>query len=398
MKYDVVVVGAGPIGAIAARKSAEDGSQTLIIEEHRSIGSPVQCTGLISREALRESGLKPDSSFIYQRIRGANVYSPTGRSIRIDGGRTRAYVIDRKIFDRTLVTRALDAGSEIMLSTRATALTNTEDGAVLTVERGGIRENITAKVVIGADGAKSNISRLCGLGRVKRTLTCIQIEGQYETCDPGFVEIFLGNRFAPGFFAWAVPTTETIARIGLCTEPEKTPPHEHLRRLLREHPIVSKRYKGSCTSLTLGSIPLGALRETSTDGVIITGDAAGQVKPTTGGGIYPGAICAKIAGRVAARGDPRRESLQDYDRMWQERIGRELKIGMQIHNAIGKLSDERLDEFIHLLSDEKIMTLVREYGEMDHPSILFGKIASHLNKKDLFIFTGRLLKDLIRRR
>ncbi len=392
----MVVVGAGPIGAIAARCSAENGARTLLLEEHSSIGSPVQCTGLISTEALRESELKPDSSFIYRRIKGANVYSPSGHSIRIDGVRTRAYVIDRKIFDRTLVTRALDAGSEIMLSARATALKNTEDGAVLTVKHCGSTQEIDAKVVIGADGVKSNISRMCGLGRVKKALTGIQIEGRYETCDPGFVEIFLGNRFAPGFFAWAVPTTETIARIGLCTEPNNTPPYQYLTKLLREHPTVSKNYKGSYTSLTLGSIPIGALNETSARGVLITGDAAGQVKPTTGGGIYPGAICAKIAGEVAARGDPRIESLGDYDRIWQEQVGKELKTGMHIHNAIGKFSDERLDEFIHLLSDEKIMNLVREYGDMDHPSILFGKIASHLNKKKLFVLTGHMLKDLIK--
>jgi len=398
MKYDVVVVGAGPIGAIAARCSAEDGARTLLLEEHSSIGSPVQCTGLISTEALHESGLKPESSFVHQRIRGANVYSPSGHSIKIDGGKTKAYVIDRKIFDRALVARALDVGAEIMLSARATAIKNTEDGTVLTLRRPSIPQKIWARVVIGADGAQSNISRMCGLGRVKKTLTGIQIEGRYEMCDPDFVEIFLGNRFAPGFFAWAVPTTETFARIGLCTEPHNTPPYQYLTKLLQEHPTVSKNYKGSYTSITFGSIPLGALRETSAHGVLIAGDAAGQVKPMTGGGIYPGAICAKIAGKVAARGDPRRKSLAEYDRMWQKRVGKELSRGMQIHDTIGKFSDQRLDELIHLLSDEKIMNVVREYGDMDHPSILFGKIASHLNKKNLFILTGHMLKDLIKDR
>jgi len=117
MKYDVAVVGAGPAGAIASRYAALNGARALLIEEHASIGSPVQCTGLISKAALTqcEAG---EGSFVLSRMKGAFVYAPNGDELTIRGKDVMAYVIDRKIFDRVLVERSLDAGVELMLKTR----------------------------------------------------------------------------------------------------------------------------------------------------------------------------------------------------------------------------------------------------------------------------------------
>ncbi|RZB28520.1 MAG: hypothetical protein AEth_02044 [Candidatus Argoarchaeum ethanivorans] len=369
MKYDVVVVGAGPVGAIAARYSAKHGANTLIVEEHPYIGSPVQCTGIISTKALDECDLKPESSFVYRNIRGANIYSPGCHCIKVDGGKTKAYVIDRKIFDRTLVAKALDEGADLILRTKATALKNNKNGAVLTVRQNGTLQEIQTKVVIGADGIQSGIARMSGLGRVEKILSCIQVEGQYEIADADFVEIFLGNKVAPGFFAWVVPAADNIARIGLCVNSSNRSAHQYLQKLLKEHPIVSTRYHGSSTSMVVGGMPVGALKHTCTDAVLIVGDAAGQIKPTSGGGIYTGAVCARIAGEVASIGDASKKGLELYDTMWRKHIGKELTIGMYIHNTLGSFSDQRLDEFINIFDDQKIMDTVKQYGDMDHPSL-----------------------------
>ncbi|RZN14393.1 MAG: NAD(P)/FAD-dependent oxidoreductase [Methanosarcinales archaeon] len=398
MKYDVVVVGAGPAGAIAARCSAKHDANTLIIEEHPYIGSPVQCTGIISIKALDECDLKPESSFVYRNIRGANIYSPGNHCIKIDGGKTKAHVIDRKIFDRILVAKALDEGADLILRTKATALKNNKNGAVLTVRQNGTLQEIQTKVVIGADGIQSSVARMSGLGRVGKILSCIQVEGQYEMADADFVEIFLGNNVAPGFFAWVVPAADSIARIGLCVNSSNSAnrsAHQYLKKLLKEHSIVSTRYHGSSTSMVVGGMPVGALKHTCTDAVIIVGDAAGQIKPTSGGGIYTCAVCAKIAGGVASIGDASKKGLELYDTMWRKCIGKELTIGMHIHNTIGNFSDQRLDEFINIFDDQNIMDAVRQYGDMDQPSVLLGKIAPYLNKKQLFTFAGSIIKDFI---
>src|SRR3990172_8786885 len=109
MKYDVVVIGAGPAGAMASKYAAMNGAKTLLIEEHASIGSPVQCTGLISKAALTECEIS-EESFVLAKMKGAFVYSPGGEELTIRGKDVKAYVIDRKLFDRELVGRSLDAG------------------------------------------------------------------------------------------------------------------------------------------------------------------------------------------------------------------------------------------------------------------------------------------------
>ena len=101
MKYDVVVVGAGPVGSTAARHAALNGAKVLLLEEHASIGSPVGCTGLLSTRAVAECGLKPSDEFVFNSVRGAFVHAPDGQCLPIDGKQTRAHVVSRKNFDRT---------------------------------------------------------------------------------------------------------------------------------------------------------------------------------------------------------------------------------------------------------------------------------------------------------
>ncbi|NOR47870.1 MAG: FAD-dependent oxidoreductase [Methanosarcinaceae archaeon] len=121
ISYDVVVVGAGPAGSIAARHAAVAGARTLIIEEHAASGSPVQCTGLVSSKTLDICDIEP-GAWVYQKIKGAHIFSPDGSSISIGGEKVRAYVIDRTIFDRHLLQRAAEAGADVMVKTKAVGL------------------------------------------------------------------------------------------------------------------------------------------------------------------------------------------------------------------------------------------------------------------------------------
>lgn len=378
MKYDVVVVGAGPAGSLASEYAARNGARTLLIEEHSSIGSPVQCTGLISTKALKECQVG-EGNFVLAKMKGAFVYSPDGNKVRVQGKEVKAYVIDRKIFDRVLVERSLDRGVDILLKTRFTGISNGK----ISVISGGEKKEIEAGVIIGADGIQSSVGRAAGIPRCKKFISGIQFETPYVPEDPEFVDIFTGNDIAPGFFAWAVPFGG-LARIGLARNPDGRPASYYLERLL-EHPVISSRYRGSRTEYVTGGIPLGPPETTVKGNVMLVGDAAGQVKPTSGGGIYMGAICAKIAGEVAAS---KEGNLEEYEKRWRDAVGKELSIGMKIHNALGKLTDEDKNEFFSFLNQPEINEAITEYGDMDHPSILLRKLLVSGEKKKLLKLFG----------
>ncbi|RXA16309.1 NAD(P)/FAD-dependent oxidoreductase [Methanosarcina sp. MSH10X1] len=412
MKYDVVVVGAGPAGSTAARYAALNGAKVLLIEEHASIGSPVGCTGLLSTRAVTECELKPSDEFVFNSVRGAAVYAPDGQCLPIDGRQTRAYVVSRKNFDRTLAVMAIEEGAELSLRTRAVELekanpeiSNGNSQVKLRVLRKGRPETISTSVVIGADGVKSRIASYAGLEKPARILPGIQIEAPYASDDSDFVELFPGS-FAPGFFAWTVPVDEKVSRIGLALEPglawkkgqEENSSLAYLEKFLRSNSHVKARYSGSMLDFIVGGIPIGSQEKTVTDGVILAGDAAGQTKPTSGGGVYTGAFAAKIAGKVAAEaaleGDTSAKRLSEYDQVWRKSLGRELEIGMKIHDYMGKLEDRQLNDLISSLNTPSILNTITEYGDMDHPSILMRKLMFSGNSLRLMKAFGTFLRTL----
>ncbi len=387
MKYEVAVIGAGPAGAKASEYAALNGAKTLLIEEHASIGSPVQCTGLISRAALTECEIS-EGSFVLANIKGAFVYSPGGEELTVRGKGVKAYVIDRKLLDRELAGRSLDAGVDLMLKTRFMGLHN---GRISVLSRGE-KKDIPADIVIGADGIMSSVGRAAGLPRCKKFLSGIQFEAPYDAKDAEFVEIFTGNKFAPGFFAWAVPFCR-MARIGLAKNMGEMPALHYLEELIK-HPVLVSRYGDSRTEHVVGGIPLGPPERTVTDNVMLVGDAAGQVKPTSGGGVYMGAVCAKIAGEVAAKAARKEIHLKEYEKRWRSAVGRELVLGMIIHKSLGKLSDDNLNEFVAFLNRPGMNELITEYGDMDHPSVLLKELLKGGDKMRLVRMLGVAFKTL----
>jgi len=399
LSYDVVVVGAGPAGSMAARYAARSGAKTLIIEEHTSAGSPLQCTGLISSKTIDECEIK-QGPWIYQSIKGAHIFPPNNTCISIGGEKIRAYVIDRKIFDRTLLEHSIDEGANIMMKTKALGLQDHHDKKMLHLIHNGCKCNVTAKVVIGADGVQSNIARWSGLGQVRKVLSGVQIETGYDVMDTNMVDVFVGNN-SPGFFAWSVPVSKDIARIGLCVDPSKTQlsAYEHLCRFMQTNLTIRERARPGCLDMVVGCIPLGPQPCTAANGVVITGDAAGQVKSTSGGGVYMGAICAKHAGEVAANaalsGNTSAQALMEYDRRWREAVGRELSMGMRMHNVLGRLNNDDLNELMGFFNEPGIIEIINQYGDIDHPSILLGKLITKARGKSVLKVTKVLLRMLI---
>ncbi|RQW80671.1 MAG: NAD(P)/FAD-dependent oxidoreductase [Methanothrix sp.] len=385
-QYDIAVIGAGPAGSMAAKYAAKAGSKVILLEEHSCIGWPVECAGLLGEKAMQESELSRGCIAV-RGMKGATVYSPGGFHLKFKADECKAWVVDRRLFDRSVALDALRCGAELRL--RSSVRTVEWDGknSILTLADG---EMIQAKIVISAEGVRARLARMAGIPPSRRVLCGAQVEVPFAVDDPQLVEVHLGE--APGLFAWVIPTGENEARIGLCARDRGC---DRLRAFLKKD-VIRKRLLGSPISLNVGGLPLGPPDTTVADGFLAVGDAAGQVKPTSGGGVYPGLVAGKIAGRVASKaaneGDCSAGRLREYDRLWRAALGRELWIGMKANKALEKMSAAELDELVsYLASKPALLRTIEEHGDIDRPSRLMARMLLHLD------WDGVRLARLLRR-
>jgi len=366
--FDVIVIGGGPSGSTAARVAAESGARVLLVEEGGFEKKGVQCSGLISLRTFKESGAS--RGCILREIRGAFMHTPDGRCLSIDGGEVKAVVIDRTKFDEGLLKKAQDSGVEVKLGWKAVGI----DGNRIKLWKDGEESEEGAKVFIGADGPQSRVAKWVGLPGSKKLLSALQAILPYRPPREDFVEVYLGRDVAPNFFAWAVPASEGIARVGLASDSAGSL-RQFFARLLEKR-FSSGEGKNACEIVEIGGgmIPIGVPEKTVSDNVMLVGDAAGQVKPTSGGGIYTGMVCAKIAGEVAAlcamRGDTSAKALGEYERRWRSILEKELFFGFQVHNLLCHLRDEDINRIFKLFDSPGIMKIFTRYGDIDYPSIL----------------------------
>jgi geranylgeranyl reductase family protein len=371
--FDVAVIGAGPAGCMAAKYAAKAGASVVLFEEHSCLGWPVACAGLLGIRALEEAEL-PSGRHILQNFKGASVFSPGGRRMDFQASFSKAWAVDRRLFDRALAVEALKQGAELSLGSSVRRMRRAEQTWELQLAEGG---TVSCKVVISAEGVRARLARLAGIAPPRKILSGAQVEAVFQVDDPEKVEIYLGA--SPGFFAWIVPIEKDQARIGLCSEENAC---HYLRAFLRRK-AIRERMQGSSAALVAGGLPLGPPRITVSHGLMAVGDAAAQVKPSSGGGIYPGLVCAKIAGGVAAaaaqEGDCSKGRLSEYDRRWRAALGRELRIGMRAYNLVHKARAKELDELVGLLARKKVLQrVIEEHGDIDRPSLLLGKMVPHL--------------------
>ncbi|OGF53119.1 MAG: hypothetical protein A2Z21_06930 [Candidatus Fraserbacteria bacterium RBG_16_55_9] len=374
---DIVVVGGGPAGAIAAKTATERGARVLLLEGNREIGKPVQCTGLLSVRGFEEAGASQD--VILREIRGAFAYAPDGRCLAVEKSGVHAYVMDRDRFDCDLVRQAREAGVEVRVAAQAVAYKSGQ----LNFKVDGREESVKTSIVIGADGPKSRVAEWANLPAPEKTIIAIQATISYEAQREDYVEVYLSRRIAPNFFAWVVPAGPGYARVGLGTDDGKRA-RAYLDSWLQD------RFPGrKIVEFNAGAIPIGPPEQTIADGILLVGDAAGQAKPTSGGGIYTGVSCARIAGEVAARasqeGDISKKALWEYEHRWRELFESELRFGMLAHQLFCHVSDEDINKMFAALDDPQILKLLSEFGDIDYPSYV---VKALLKRPDLW---GRLL-------
>jgi digeranylgeranylglycerophospholipid reductase len=357
--FDVVVVGAGPCGSSAARRCAEYGLKTLLIEEHGTIGQPVQCAGLLSLAAFSECEVS-DVSILHE-VRGARVDSGKGSEVAFDAGERKAVVVDRGILDHEMAKRAAHAGAELLLKTYVRGI----DGSDLITTGINGKQRIPFRILIAADGPRSRIARSLNMKPSPVYLSGIQAEIPHEM-DGRYVELY--PNASPDFFGWIIPAGEGRARIGLCGT----------KNVRERFAAFTSRYQSGCCHLVTGTLPIGVRPRTAAHRTLFVGDAGGFVKPTSGGGIYTGLRSAKHAATTALycieANDFSNRALLRYERLWKEDIGRELAIGYRLFRFRQQLTASQIKEFCRILNDPGILDTIVRDGDMDHPSELVKKL------------------------
>jgi len=385
---DVVVIGAGPAGLIAAREAAKRGAKVTVLEEHKEIGIPCHCAGLLSVKGLADIEVPLSTGFVQNKIKGARFHSPSGLSFTVKRKEAVACVIDRSKFDKFLAQQTTRAGSEIKLKSKAQQINRHNKGVMVE----GTWGSINASVIIDAEGVGSRLVKAMGLTPLKSEclLPALQFDLVDVSVDSKYAEIYVGRKIAPGFFAWVIPLADNSARVGLACKGANT-------RKRLEGFVKSRFSKFDCVSVRPGCIvTCGPIPKTFDDNFLVVGDAAGHVKPTTGGGVILGGISASIAGEVAAKAVKRGLStstfLGEYERLWKKGLGREFKVTRFAREVMNRLSDKTVDKIFRIVVDKNFQNEFSIKGDMDFQAGLLSALGK---KRDILKILLTAAPDLI---
>jgi digeranylgeranylglycerophospholipid reductase len=360
-KYDLLIVGGGPAGAIAARTAAQNGLSVCLAEKRPAIGAPVRCAEGIGKEALREF-VDPDERWISAEMEGAAIVAPDGTTMVLEskmaGGKV-GYILDRKFFDRELVWQAAGAGADVRVKTRASAPIM-ENGVVkgAKLEYCGKVSSVHAGVVVAADGVESKFSRWCGIDTTV-PLREIMSGAQYLMTDididPGKTIFYLGNKVAPEGYLWVFPKGERSANVGVGISGRKSGDGHRAKDYLDA--FIRKHFPhGKTIECVVGGVSVcRPLDCTVADGLMLAGDAARVVDPLTGGGIYnamyTGDLAAKVAAECLAKGDCSKKALMAYDKAWRaSKMGKTIERNYKVKEYLIRLPDEKLNALIQSAS------------------------------------------------
>ncbi|HEC56268.1 MAG TPA: NAD(P)/FAD-dependent oxidoreductase [Candidatus Syntrophoarchaeum butanivorans] len=359
-RYDIIVVGAGPGGSMAAKTAAELGLDVLMVEKRQEIGTPVRCAEGVGKEGLTRY-ISPDKRWISCEVEGARIYAPDGSYLTMKKTGKSGYVLERKVFDRVLAQEAVRAGASVVVKCRASGLIF-DDGRVAGVELVHFGEKFCVKsdLVIAADGIESKVGRWAGIDtslRLDDIESCAQYLMSGLELDGLFTEFYLGNDLAPGGYAWVFPKGDRMANVGIGINAARMRglrPIDYLNRFVR-----SKFPYGKILEVVVGGVAVcGPIERTVTDGLMLVGDAARQSDPLTGGGIINAMEAGTIAGEVAARaiehGDTSAAGLEAYEKRWREGIGKKIGKMLRAKNVFFGLSDRELNAISASLQGEDI--------------------------------------------
>ncbi|MFA5381705.1 MAG: NAD(P)/FAD-dependent oxidoreductase [Candidatus Micrarchaeia archaeon] len=365
--YDIIVIGAGPGGSMAAKTASEHGAKVLLIERKKEIGAPVRCgegIGLASLEGINV--VIPEKSYSFQ-IGGSKLVSPDLKNeVVLRTKQTKGYVLDRKVFDKELAIAAGRAGAHIMVKSQVKSLLKEENkviGVIVETENGDIQ--INSKIVIAMDGAESTIARMAGLNT---TSDLYNSDAGYEyemvnvPCED-LIEIYFSKEYAPRGYLWIFPKGKDVANVGVGIGGAEAPFAKKYLDDWINGPMKERFKNAQPVAIKGGLIPVGASKDQLVlDGFIVAGTAAHQVDPIHGGGIALAMKAGVLAGETAAQAikdkDYSKQRLMEFQDNWNEKEEAKLKKRLKLRKALEMLNDDDLNKVIEVITDEDIEKLL----------------------------------------
>lgn len=342
----IAIVGAGPIGCFLGYLLAKQGKEVNIYEEHYSIGKPVHCTGIVTKELSKIIPFKEE--FVINKLNYARI-SSYNNSVDIP---LEEYILDRVKFDQYLADLAVKNGAKLITNTKVIDFDNNK---LIIKTKKGIK-NIKADIIIGTDGPYSVVAKK--INKSKRDYyTGIQarVKGKF---DPRKYKTYFGN-ICPNFFAWVVPESKNIARIGLACKKEV---NYYFSKLLAKLNIKNK----DIFEKQGGLIPIYNKKDKVQQGnIYLVGDAAGQVKATTGGGLVFGLKSAQILADCILNKKNYRKNLS--------KLNRELYIHLKIRSILNKFNDKDFSYLVKILKKKKVQNILQK-SSREYPSKLAIKL------------------------
>ena len=379
-KYDVVVVGGGPAGSMAAWEVAKGGVSVCMLEKDRDIGYPVRCG-----EAVGESGLRQfveiEDSWIAEKITSVKLVSPNLTSVDIDFAAETGYILNRRIFDYDLSRYAANAGAEVYTKAYVkNVLANNGQTNGVVLDYLGEEKQIQAKIVIGADGLTSRVGRWAGLKtlvRMKDMESAVQYSVSNVDIEPNKMIMYVGMNHAPGGYIWVFPKGKKFANIGIGIS-GKYSKHKSAQKYLDE--FMDREYPDAAILTTMcGGVPCAKpMEKPVANGIMLVGDAAHQINPMTGGGIVAGMKGGWIAGQVAAEAiqndDYSEKGLLEYPKRMRKDFGKNHERFYKIKEATEKLTSEELDSIaekvLSIPHDKRTLTSVFKAAVFKKPTLI----------------------------
>ena len=355
MDYEVIIAGGSVSGLLCAREIASLGHSVLVIEEDFEIGTPEHCGGLVSISGINDLGVVPTRRTLDNKIKSALIVSPSGKSFTLDAEGQKVVVLDRRDFDKQIAHQAQNNGAEIRVKT---SLKEIHDDGVLTTDG-----ELKCKIIVDARGVSSLVHRnRAGI------LQSAQYEVYADWIDKERIEVYFDQEKYPGFFAWVIPTQHDIAKVGVAGKGINAAQalDDYLDQKGR-HSIVRKVFAPIWIK--------GPIEHFVSGNVVTIGDAAGQSKPTTAGGIYSCGLGGILAGNAISKflESGKKMELLEYQKLWSKKFGREFENMILARKFLEKLDNKSIEKLFESVTPE-ILDEISKEGTFDFHAVSLAKL------------------------